>query len=188
MKTDIYFVRHAQPDFSIKDDCTRPLSEKGILDTKKVTYALIDKNITLIYSSPYKRAVDTIKDFAKSTGLEVKIYNDFRERKVGEWVDDFKEFSRKQWEDFDFKFDKGESLREVQQRNISALFEVVRDNIGESITIATHGTALSTIINYFNPNFGYADFCEIVERMPYILHFRFDGMKFEYLEEVQINI
>lgn len=114
MKTDIYFVRHAQSDLSIKDDVIRPLTQKGIKDAKKVTVALIDKNITAIYSSPFKRAVDTIRDFAERSGLEIIIDNDFREREVGEWVEDFEVFSRKQWGDFDFRFAQGESLREVQ--------------------------------------------------------------------------
>ncbi len=187
MKTNVYFVRHAQPDFLIKDDCIRPLSKKGNEDTMKVTEALMDKNITSIYSSPFKRSVDTIKDFAESTGLEIKIENDFRERKVGEWVEDFKTFSQKQWEDFDFKLDGGESLREVQERNISALFEVINNNLGKRVAIATHGTALSTIINYFNPDFGYADFWNIVDKMPYILHFTFDGLKLEYIKEIEIK-
>ena len=187
MKTDVYFVRHAQPDFSIKDDAIRPVSEKGMEDTKKVTYTLINKNITAIYSSPFKRAIDTMKDFAESIGLEIKIDNDFRERKVGEWVEDFKAFSQKQWQDFDFRLAQGESLREVQERNIFALFEVINNNLGESVAIATHGTALSTIINYFNPDFGYTDFWNIVDKMPYILHFRFDGMELEYIKEIEIK-
>jgi len=186
MKTDIYFVRHAQPDFSIKDDLVRPLSEKGIEDTRKVTNALIDKNITSIYSSPFKRAVDTIKDFAENTGLEIKTDDNFCERRVGEWVEDFKAFSLKQWEDFDFKLDGGESLRQVQERNIAALFEVIKKNHGKSIAIATHGTALSTIINYFNSDFGHAGFWSIADKMPYILYFRFNGMKLESLDEIDI--
>ncbi len=52
MKTNVYFVRHAQPDFSVKDEVIRPLSEKGIQDTKKVTDTLINKNIASVYSSP----------------------------------------------------------------------------------------------------------------------------------------
>lgn len=187
MRTDVYFVRHAQSDVSIKDDFMRPLSERGIVDTKKVTDALIDKNITSIYSSPFKRTVDTIKDFAKRTGLEIKINNDFRERKVGEWVEDFKAFSHGQWKDFDFKLDQGESLREVQERNILALFEVVKSNLGKSIVIVTHGTALSTIINYFNHDFGHAELWSLVKKIPYILHFRFDDMELEYLKEIEIN-
>jgi 2,3-bisphosphoglycerate-dependent phosphoglycerate mutase len=187
MKTDVYFVRHAQPDFSVKDDKIRPLSEKGMEDTKKVTYTLIDKNIISIYSSPFKRSIDTIKDFAESTGLEIKIENDFRERKVGEWVEDFRAFSQKQWEDFNFRLDNGETLREVQERNISALFKVINNNLGKSVAIATHGTALSTIINYFNPSFGYTDFWNIVDKMPYILHFRFNGMELEYIKKIEIK-
>lgn len=184
MKTEIYFVRHAQPDFSIKDDLLRPLTEKGILDTKRVTSTLIDKTITSIYSSPLKRAIDTIKDFADNRNVEIKMINDFSERRVGEWVDDFKSYSQKQWQDFDFKLPNGESLRQVQERNISALFEVIENNLGSSVAIATHGTALSTIINYFNPDFGYAEFWNIIDKMPFILLFRFNGLKLESLEEI----
>ena len=46
MKTLVYFIRHAEPHFSIKDDMTRPLSEKGIAGTKKVMRALIDREIS----------------------------------------------------------------------------------------------------------------------------------------------
>ena len=49
MKTYIYFVRHAQSDFSVKDEINRPLSKKGLADTKKVTNALMGKNIAAIY-------------------------------------------------------------------------------------------------------------------------------------------
>lgn len=43
--TKVYFVRHAKPDFSVKDDLTRPLTEEGMNSCKKVTEFLIDKNI-----------------------------------------------------------------------------------------------------------------------------------------------
>lgn len=43
MKTYIYFVRHAQPDISIKEDLIRPLTEQGIEDAKKVTKVLMNK-------------------------------------------------------------------------------------------------------------------------------------------------
>ncbi|SHI20331.1 histidine phosphatase family protein [Sporanaerobacter acetigenes] len=188
MKTYIYFVRHAEPDFSIKDDLTRPLTEQGVADAKKVTNALMNRDITAIYSSTYKRAIDTIKDFAENSGLEIITNNDFCERKVGEWVEDFRGFSEKQWQDFDFKLLGGESLREVQERNVTALFNVIRNNFGENVVIGTHGTALSTIINYFNSNFEYADFWRIVDKMPYILCFIFNDMKLESIEEVEFTL
>lgn len=185
MKTNIYFVRHAEPDFTIKDDLTRPLSGKGFADTKKVTAALLDKDISTVYSSTFKRAVDTIKDFADHMGFEIITDQNFCERRVGEWVEDFKSYSKKQWEDFNYKLENGESLKEAQARNVSALLEVVRNNSGKNVVIGTHGTALSTIINHFKPSFKYDDFWRIIDKMPYILCFKFDGEKLEDIRGIE---
>lgn len=187
MNTCIYFVRHAQSDYSIKDDMLRPLTEKGMADIKCVTKALLDKNIEAIFSSPFKRAYDTVKDLADTNGFEINIIEDFRERKVDNvWVDDFRTFSRMQWEDFNFKLECGECLREVQERNISALNDILKSNLGRNIVVGSHGTALSTIINYFNPDFRYNGFWSIVDKMPYILCFKFNNMEFVGKEEVEL--
>lgn len=45
MATKIYLVRHAKPDLSIHDDFLRPLSSQGLMERKKVTDFLMDKNI-----------------------------------------------------------------------------------------------------------------------------------------------
>jgi 2,3-bisphosphoglycerate-dependent phosphoglycerate mutase len=156
-------------------------------DTKRVTKALKNRNIKAIYSSPYKRAYDTVKDLAETISLEINIVEDFRERKVGNvWVDDFTAYSRKQWADFDYKLEHGESLREVQKRNITALYDILKNNLGRNVVVGSHGTALSTIINYFNPDFGYDDFWSIVDKMPYILCFKFKNMEFIGMEEVEL--
>jgi 2,3-bisphosphoglycerate-dependent phosphoglycerate mutase len=185
--TTIYFVRHAQSDHNVKDDLTRPLTPKGMEDTKKVTKALKDRNITKIYSSPYQRTMATVNDLANYLGLDILTIDDFRERTVGRWVEDFKEFSRNQWKDFNYKLQGGESLREVQERNISALWNVISDNMGKNIVIGTHGTALSTIINYFNPKFGFDSFWNIIDRVPYIVCFQFEGQELNDIEELEIK-
>lgn len=186
MKTLVYFVRHAETDYTVRDDIKRPLTKKGIEDTKRVTRVLADKGISRVYSSPFQRSVDTIKDFADSCKLEITTDEKFRERNVGTWVEDFEAFSISQWGDFDYKLEGGECLREVQERNIAALFEVINLNKGKNIAIATHGTALSTIINYFKPAFGHEDFWAIVGKMPYILCFKFDDLEFEDIEEIEL--
>lgn len=187
METNIYFIRHAEPDRSVKDEMLRPLTEKGISDAALVVKALKDKNIAVVYSSPYKRAVDTVMGLADAYNLKINIVDDFRERKVDNiWVEDFRSFSRKQWEDFNYKLECGECLREVQERNIAALYKVLISNQGRNAVIGSHGTALSTIINYFNPNFGYDDFWSIIDKMPYIICFKFDGMEFKGMEDVEL--
>ncbi len=166
----IYFIRHAKPDISIHDDLTRPLTSEGVEDSKKVMEFLVDKNITKVYSSPYKRAVDTIKTFADEVNLEIRVMEELRERKVGnEWIEDFYNFSKKQWEDFEYKLQDGESLREVQERNINALRRILEESSEDNIVIGTHGTALCTIMNHYNSDFGYSEFDRIKHIMPWIV-------------------
>ena len=177
-RTTIYFVRHATPNFNNHDDLTRELTPQGLEDRKLVTEFLWDKDIEAALSSPYKRAFDTIKEFADARGLEIQIIDDFRERKVdNQWIKDMKRFCKRQWRDFDYKLPEGESLNEAQRRNIRALKQVLEIHHGKNVIIGSHGTALSTIINYFDNTFGYNEFEEIRNLMPWIVRFIFDGDK-----------
>lgn len=176
--TKIYFVRHSKPDFNIKDDLTRPLTEEGLKICERVTEFLMDKDVDIIFSSPYKRAVDTIKDFAERSHLHINIVEDFRERKVDSgWIEDFNAFSKKQWTNFDYKMSDGESLSEVQKRNIDALHKILKENENKNIVIGTHGTALSTIINYYDKSFDYSQFERIKDCMPFIVCIEFEGVR-----------
>ena len=177
-ETKVYFVRHAEPNYNNHDDISRELSSKGIVDRELVTQFLLDKNIQIVLSSPYKRSIDTVSPFACKKSLTIEIIDDFRERKVdGIWIDDFVSFSKSQWANFDFKLSDGESLNEVQSRNISALKIVIEKYKYKNIAIGTHGTALSTIINYYDKSFGYEDFEKIRTVMPWIVEFTFQSDK-----------
>ncbi len=183
--TIVYFVRHAEPNYKNHDDQSRELSEKGLRDTKLVTEYLKDKDINIIMSSPYKRAIDTIKPFAESRGLSIQLLDDFRERKVGSvWIENFDAFCKRQWDDFSYKLTDGETLSEVQTRNIAALRNVLNKYKDKNIVIGSHGTALSTIINFYDHSFGYNDFMEIKSVMPWIVKFIFEG---EYLQAIKKN-
>ncbi len=74
MKT-LYIVRHAKSswDFTELPDIERPLTEKGIYNTKKIITELSKKNISidLLICSQAKRAYDTAKLLA--TGLNYPV-------------------------------------------------------------------------------------------------------------------
>lgn len=171
--TKMYFVRHAKPDLRNKSE-DRVLSNKGIKDSILVLNYLLDKDIDVFVSSPYPRSIQTIEPLARVLKKEMTLIEDLKERKVGKWVDDFNEYSRQQWNDFDYKILEGESLNEVQTRNIKALNNVLLENKNSNICVGTHGTALSTIINYYDRNFGYNDFNRIKNIMPWIVVISFD--------------
>lgn len=185
--TTVYFVRHAEPNYGNHNDRLRELSEKGMEDRKRVTSFLADKRIDVVLSSPYKRAVDTVSHFAESRKLPVRIVEDFRERKVDSgWIEDFDGFCKRQWADFSYRLTDGETLAQVQSRNVSALAEALREYAGKNIVVGSHGTALSTILHFYDPSFGYEDFQAIKSIMPWIVKFTFDGDRLLEMEKIDL--
>ena len=173
--TVIYFVRHAEPDYNDHNDLTRPLTTKGKEDVALVKRFFEGVEIAKVISSPFLRAVDTVADLAAGINTEVLILEDIRERKIDSgWIDDFDAFAEKQWSDFDYKLKDGESLREVQKRNINALNEVRAAYKDKTLVIGSHGAALSTIINYYDSTFGYEHFRAIKSLMPWIVKLTFE--------------
>lgn len=171
--TKVYFVRHAQPLHSWEDDLTRPLTEEGKLDSEKVVEFFKNKNIDVFYCSPYKRSIDTIQKTADMFNAEIITDNRLREREKGENGNNFGMF-QKRWTNKDFHEPNGESINMVQKRNIEALIEILDKNKNKTIVIGTHGTALSSIMNYYNSNFGCDDFLRIIDFMPYIIELDFN--------------
>lgn len=185
--TTVYFVRHAQPDFTVRDDAVRPLTAKGLKDRGLVTEYLKDKDISVILSSPYKRAYDTLAEFSEKSNLAIQVVDGFRERSVDNvWIDDFVAFSKNQWKDFSYRYSDGECLEEVQERNIQVLNEALQNYSNQNIAIGSHGTALSTIINYYDKSFGYEEFETIKSFMPWIVKFTFDGTTCKAIERIDL--
>lgn len=172
--TTVYFVRHAQPDFSIRNNQSRPLTKEGLLDSFKVTELLQNKQIDIIFSSPYKRSLDTIAGLSAITGLSVIQENAFRERQIGFCRNlDMQLYFQQQWNDFNFRLKHGESLNQVQNRSIHRLEQILTEHKDENIVIATHGTTLSTIFNYYDSHFNLNSFLRIINFMPYIIRLEF---------------
>lgn len=186
--THVYFVRHAQPVQSHKEDRTRPLTREGQADTALVTQALADKRIDCFYCSPYLRSLDTIRPAAAACGLPILQDERLRERQAGErgnaGLREEDSPLRRRWRDFSWHEPSGESIAQVQQRNIAALKEILAENQGKNIAIGTHGTALSSILNVYRPQFGCEDFLRIVDWMPYIVELTFDGQKLLTFREI----
>ncbi len=185
--TTVYFVRHCESDYRVQDDLARPLSDKGLNDRALVTGFLRDKRIDVVLSSPCKRAFDSVSGFAAEAGLPVRTVDDFRERRVDSgWIEDFRAFSERQWADFSYKLPNGESLSEVADRNIAALKSVLAKQGGKNIVIGTHGTALSTIIHYYDRTYGFADFMAMAHLMPWVVRMDFVGDGCAGMEKIDL--
>lgn len=187
--TTLYFVRHAEPNYQNKNTELRELSEKGKQDTALVTDFFADKAIDAVLSSPYIRAIETVRPFAEKNGFDIQIDADFREREIAsDYIEnlDFKIYFYRCWHDFDYKLPTGESLRDAQTRNLAALRRVLQNYAGKNVMIGSHGTALGTLIHYFDPSFGFEGHVRLTPLMPHIVEFRFDGDKLLSMGEHQL--
>ena len=181
--TRIYFVRHCQSDHTKTcDERLRPLTKEGLEDSHAVLHYLKDKNIDVFISSPYKRSYDTIAKAAEYYHIRIQTDERLRERKSGKNGNNFELF-KKRWADKNYAEADGESLYSVQKRNIEALKEIIEIYRDKNIVIGTHGTALSTILNYYNPAFDCDSFIRIIDYMPYIVKLEFDGTLYAGMTE-----
>ncbi len=180
--TEVFFVRHAQSDLTNHDEESRALSPKGLADRRLVTAFFAERSLDAVFSSPYRRTVETVEPLARERGLAIRLDSDFRERDAGGWLEDFDAFARAQWADFSYRLPGGESLAEAQTRNLRALSRVLAEYPGGSVVIGSHETALCTVIHAFDPSFGYPDFAAMQGLMPWIVQFRFHGAACRHIQ------
>ena len=181
----VYFVRHCTSDASVRDEISRPLSAQGVQEAAALTEYFRSIPVNRVISSPALRALETVQGIADSHDLIIEQDADLREREVGIWVEDFFEFVRLQWEDFDYSIPGGESLREVMRRYLMALGRIVDGYSGVTVC-GTHGTALSVLVNAYKAEFGYEQFMKVIDKMPWVVCFTFEGSQLVDLEPIEI--
>ena len=122
--TTVYLLRHSEPlkvNNIENSDSLQLQNEKwgltingeNIAKEKSKNSELQDFDI--VFSSNYVRAIATAKYF---TNDKINVVESFGERKFGidNWNELPDDFSKKQYEDFDYKFSNGESLNMVINR------------------------------------------------------------------------
>ena len=70
-----YLIRHAEKVRTNKSDRDPKLNEKGILRALNWKEYFLDKDITKIYSTNYKRTIETVKPFQEAIGLATILYS-----------------------------------------------------------------------------------------------------------------
>ncbi len=175
--TRVYFVRHAQSDYRSGPDRERGLTAEALEDRRVVLNFLRDKPVDAFYCSPYRRSLDTIREAADHFGLPIRTDERLREREAAPGGN-CRELFRKRWSDFDWHEPGGESLRSVQDRNIAALTEILEQNREKTLVLGTHGTALSMILNYYDPGWDCDSFLRIIDWMPFVVALDFDGTRY----------
>ncbi len=155
--TTIYLIRHSKSiginnvkyetilEDQIKNE-RLPLSPDGEELAKKISEYDELKDIDVIYSSEYERAISTAKYISDKNELLLHITNKLNERKMGDTKDIPKFFWSTQFEDENAKANGGESRKEVTKRMYDFLESILKEYKNKRIVLVTHATAISFLL------------------------------------------
>jgi 2,3-bisphosphoglycerate-dependent phosphoglycerate mutase len=147
----LYFVRHAHADWT--PDENRPLTAKGSEDANRVASILYEYPISAIYSSPARRARQTITPLAERLSLSINIEPDLQERRLGNGVfEDFFKAVEVTWQNPSFAHPSGESSVMAQKRGIAVVQRLLEKHPAQHIVISTHGNLLALVMQVFDPS------------------------------------
>lgn len=157
---ELLLVRHAHADW-VPDE-RRPLSERGRRQAGAVARLLIPRRPEAIYSSPYRRSLETVAPLADALGLAVEPVEELRERTLAEGpVADFELAMRRSWEDFSRSFPGGETSAAAQRRIWSAFERLVERHPSGTVAAGTHGNILALLLHRIDPVHDYRFWCQI---------------------------
>ena len=154
----IYLMRHSEGlknvNNFINNDSLQIINEKNPLSVvgeeraKKLADSEELKDIDLVISSNYVRAMATAKYIANKNNMSLNIMEGFGERKFGvsSWDELPADFEERQLEDIDFKMEQGESRREVADRMDNSLMRVLDECYYDRIVIVSHATAITFLL------------------------------------------
>lgn len=155
--TTIYLIRHSKPlkvNNTFNKDSMQIQNEKSSLsiEGEQIAQEKLSnkefKNIDILFSSNYVRAIQTAKYLSNQNDLEINIVSDLGERKFGidSWEQLPENFERKQFLDENYKIGNGESQKEVRSRMYSIITKILNENKGKRIAIVSHATAISYLL------------------------------------------
>jgi 2,3-bisphosphoglycerate-dependent phosphoglycerate mutase len=173
--TTVYLLRHAESVFLPGvPEADWPLSERGRRQAEALVPVLHGLGIGRVYSSPYRRALDTAGPFAEAAGLPCQSVEDLRERRLcEEALDDFVSAVRRAWLQPELALPGGESSRQCQARVALAVHRLVRLHPGQVLLVSSHGNAIGLLLQSLEPAFGFEDWRAL--RNPDLHRLLFDG-------------
>ena len=136
----IFLVRHAEPlRLKNEPDSLWPLTAQG----HQLAEALRSIAVRRVYSSPYRRALETAQHVAIQVIEDIRL----RERTPGEAAPDMGDCWLRQYAEPDFKCPGGESFAEVGQRMAECIGDVLAGlDEGDSALVVSHAAAICAFL------------------------------------------
>lgn len=136
-----------------------PLSELGVLQAEK-TAAYVAENypVNKIYASDLSRAYRTGKTLADKLGMEITVEKGLREIYIGDWegrkIDELRESGDEMHRIWRTDIGRsqcpnGENPQDVLDRAAKAVRQIVKENEGKTVVLATHAMVIRVLQCYY---------------------------------------
>lgn len=160
----LYLVRHCKA-VSLPDGLSpeAPLTREGKDQAEALAefFLRVEPTIDRIVSSPFTRAIESVKPLSQRLGIAVETDWRLCERVLSpRFLPDWCDRLRDTFADFDLCLDGGESSGVAMKRAVASLQDILQ---GTAVTtvIATHGNLLALILNHFDGRFGFEEWRRI---------------------------
>lgn len=152
----VILIRHCR---AIGQESTAQLTADGVNQAFELKEYLLKQNIkpSRIVSSPFTRAVETIKPLANKLEIDIELDKRLEERILSERpLEDWMRTLERTFQNFTLTVGGGESSIDAQRRAIEAVKEQLTFiNEGETLLIVTHGNLMTLVLNYYDTKYGY---------------------------------
>ena len=159
---DIYLMRHGESEKNIlgiydRELETYPLTETGKKQAQEATQQL--QNIDLVIASPVRRAKETAEIVAQELGCPLELRDELMEVDSGEWegrkeedIEERDEYLALPEEEFftTKRGTTGESWKEVEERAVACLLDVLQKHPDKKILFVTHAGIVVSLSKYLN--------------------------------------
>ena len=161
MTTRLIMIRHGESIDNIKkkvqdQSIGSELTEKGIKQAEASAERLKNQKVDAIYSSSTKRTIQTAEIINKYHNLEIIVEKNLIDRNYGiligtpnnaaDMTEEQIEIHKKMKEDEDYKIPNGESFRDVKERVIPIIENIVKKHKDKSVVISSHGNVIRAIV------------------------------------------
>jgi 2,3-bisphosphoglycerate-dependent phosphoglycerate mutase len=179
--TRLFLVRHAQADW--EPDEGRPLSGRGRRDALRVAELLAPADVAAIYSSPARRAIETVEPLAERVRLGPILIQDLREREMPvQRAGEFEAIVRGSWLEPEVVTPGAEPLLAAQARGLDAVRSVLSRHSDRAVVVSTHGNLLALVVNALDPAYGYEFWRGLT--FPDVYELQFRGPRLEGMRRV----
>ena len=155
--TTVWLARHGESDWNaakrFQGRSDRPLTPLGRRQAEALASELASSSsLSVIYTSPLRRALETAAVVGEQVGLEPVPDDDLREVDVGSWtglsraeVEARYPDAFERWLDGGEGWDDGESYAEMSARVLAALVRISGSHPGDELLVVSHGGPIRAI-------------------------------------------